>query len=309
MLFTKMHGLGNDYVYVNAFVERVAEPVALAKAMSDRYTGIGSDGLILIAPSDRADVRMEMYNADGSRGRMCGNGIRCVSKYAVEHGLAAGPHLRIETDAGVKDVWCEYAEPHGLNARDAEPEPRGGTCPPWRSPHGPANDGASRVTSVRVNMGPPIFDPARIPVRLPGEGILNHPVQIAGRTFEVTCVSMGNPHAVMFVPNLDHIDIAIAGPHLENCEELFPEKVNFHVARIDARDRLTMKTWERGSGATRACGTGACATAVAAAITNRTNRRVTTTLPGGDLLIDWAEDGNVHMTGPAVEVFTGHWPD
>jgi diaminopimelate epimerase len=275
MKFTKMHGLGNDYVYVNAFVERVDDPVRTARQISNRHTGIGSDGLILIAPSSRADVRMEMYNADGSRGRMCGNGIRCVAKYSVEHGLAAGPELRIETDSGVKKVWCHTTQ-----------------------------DG--KVAAVRVDMGPPILSPKEIPVRLPGDRILDHRITIGGVAYQVTCVSMGNPHAVVFVDDLDAVNLAAVGPAFETAE-CFPQQVNVHFARVETRWRITMQTWERGSGATRACGTGACAVGVAGCLTLRTERKVAAALPGGELEIEWAQDGNVYMTGPAVEVFRGEW--
>jgi diaminopimelate epimerase len=276
MRFTKMHGLGNDYVYVNAFEERVKEPASLARVISDRHTGIGSDGLILIAPSNRADVRMEMYNADGSRGAMCGNGIRCVARYAVEHGLAPGPELRIETDAGVKRVWCIIE--------------------------------SGRVKAVRVDMGEPSFDPKSLPSTIPGERIVDHPFQVDTLEFLMTCVSMGNPHAVIFHDELQRIDLADIGPKIEHARQ-FPGRINVHFVRVDNPSHLTVRTWERGSGATRACGTGACAAAVAAALTGRSERRVDVELPGGTLDIEWAQDNHVYKTGPAVEVFTGDWPE
>jgi len=276
MLFTKMHGVGNDYVYVNTFTQHVTQPARLAVRVSDRFTGIGSDGLILLGPSAGADVRMEMYNADGSRGKMCGNGIRCVAKYAIEHGLAAGPELRVETDAGVKSVWCEIV--------------------------------CGKVRAVRVDMGLPVLAPDSVPVRLPGPSIIDRPLEIAGRAYRITCVSMGNPHAVIFVKDLEAIDLPVVGPAFENAPQ-FPERVNAHFVRVDSRAHVTVRTWERGSGATRACGTGACAVGVAGVLTNRTDRRVTTSLPGGDLEIEWPPESSVFMTGPAVEVFSGDWPD
>jgi diaminopimelate epimerase len=275
MKFTKMHGLGNDYVYVNAFEERVRDPAALSRAVSDRHTGIGSDGLILIAPSERANVRMEMYNADGSRGTMCGNGIRCVAKYSVEHRLAAGPELAIETDSGVKRVWCCME--------------------------------GDRVASVRVDMGEPRLAAGDIPVRLTGERIVDQPVEIGGETYRMTCVSMGNPHAVVFVKDVARFDLHRIGPLFEHAT-IFPDRVNLHVVQVDRQDRITMRTWERGSGATRACGSGACAVCVACVLNDKTNRAIKATLPGGDLELDWlATDNHVYKTGPAVEVFTGEW--
>lgn len=288
MKFAKMHGLGNDYVYVDGSRERVDDPVELARAISDRNTGVGGDGLILIHPSTSADVRMEMYNADGSRSQMCGNGIRCVAKYAVDHGLAVGPSLRIETDAGVKAVEC-YLTDDGVDA-------------------------------VRVNMGLPSLSAAAVGVagglagdRSPDDasrpaGVINAPLVIDGVTYAVTCVSMGNPHAVIFVDDLDSIALETVGPRIEHAPE-FPQRINAHFVRVDSPKHVTMRTWERGTGITRACGTGACAVCVAGVITERLQRKIRATLPGGDLEIEWATDENVYMTGPAVEVFTGIWPD
>jgi len=277
MRFTKMHGIGNDYVYVDCTSGlHLDDPPAIARAVSDRHTGIGSDGLILIRPATGADATMEMYNADGSRAEMCGNGIRCVAKYIVDRGIAAGPELLIATDGGVKTLHC-------------------------RSENG-------RVTAVRVDMGKPAFAPGEIPIRIDGERIVDHPIEIGGVTYRITCVSMGNPHAVVFVDDLDAIDLASVGPLFERAA-CFPERVNTHFVRVDNRGHVTMKTWERGSGATRACGTGACAVGVASALTGRTDRRIVASLPGGDLEIDWTPDDHVHMTGPAVEVFSGDWPE
>ena len=275
MKFTKMHGLGNDYIFINTVEQHVEDPSSLARAISDRHTGVGGDGLILIQPSERADVRMKMYNADGSRAQMCGNGIRCVARYAVEHGLAAGPRLRIDTDDGVKSVSCKL---------------EGGI-----------------ITSVCVDMGKPSLDPAALPSTLPGDRIVEYPLRLGKHEYPVTCVSIGNPHAVVFVSDLDPVDLEVLGPQFENAAE-FPERINTHFVRVDAADHVTIRTWERGSGATRACGTGACAVCVAGVVTHRTERSITAALPGGALQIEWADDDHVYMTGPAVEVFTGDWP-
>ncbi len=276
MKFTKMHGLGNDYVYVNGFTERVTEPSKLSRIISDRHTGIGSDGLILIQPSKVADVRMEMYNADGSRGEMCGNGIRCVAKYAVEYGLAKGPPLRIETDAGVKLAECELVD--------------------------------GKVRSVRIDMGVPELAARSIPTTIAADRVIDHPLRIDGVDYLVACVSMGNPHAVVFVKELHKIDLVEIGPNFENAPE-FPRRINTHFVRVDSPTHVTMRTWERGSGATRACGTGACAVCVAGILTKRTERAITASLPGGELQIEWGDDDHVYMTGEAVEVFTGDWPE
>ena len=270
-----MHGLGNDYVFVNTLEQRVEDPSALARAMSDRHTGVGADGLILIQPSERADVRMKMYNADGSRAQMCGNGLRCVARYAVEHGLAAGPHLRIDTDDGVKSVSCKLVD--------------------------------DNVASVSVDMGRPSLDPAALPSTVPVDRIVEFPLRLGNHEYAVTCVSIGNPHAVVFVTDLEPVELEVLGPQFEHAPE-FPERINTHFVRVDATDHVTIRTWERGSGATRACGTGACAVCVAGVVTHRTGRFITAALPGGALQIEWADDNHVYMTGPAVEVFTGDWP-
>jgi diaminopimelate epimerase len=275
MRFTKMHGLGNDYIYVHLTHAPPDDPASLARAVSDRHTGVGGDGLIFIGPSRVADVRMEMYNADGSRGRMCGNGIRCVAKYVVDHGVVRGPALRIETDAGVKNVQCTLV--------------------------------GGRVTSVRVDMGKPELGAQALPSTIAAESIIEYPLRVGGGTLRITCVSMGNPHAVHFVEDLDKVRLEELGPTVERAAE-FPERINLHIVRVEGSGRVAMKTWERGSGATRACGTGACAVCVAGALTRRTGRSITASLPGGELEIEWAADDQVYMTGPAVEVFTGDWP-
>ena len=273
--FTKMHGIGNDYVYVDAFAHRVADPVRVAQVVSPRKTAIGSDGLILICPSDVADCRMEMYNADGSRGEMCGNGIRCVAKYAFEHGLAPKERMAIETDAGIKTV--------DLTVR------------------------AGMVESVTVDMGEPILDGPSIPVRADGR-VIEVPLEIDGTKHTVTCVSMGNPHVILFVDDTATAPVHTLGPRIET-DPFFPKKVNVEFIQLLEKapaSRLRMRVWERGSGETSACGTGACAAAVAAALTGRGQRSVDIELLGGNLHIEWREsDGHVLMTGPATEVFSG----
>ncbi|MBN2137499.1 MAG: diaminopimelate epimerase [Sedimentisphaerales bacterium] len=289
MLFTKMHGLGNDYIYVNCFREHVEDPPQLARAVSDRHTGIGADGLILIEPSQRADVRMRIFNADGSEAEMCGNGIRCVAKYTYEHKLceAGGPFpvpgqqsfpasLDIETGNGVLRI-------------------------------GLAVDQKDKVEKVCVNMGQPVLTPKDIPVNLPGDEVIEEPIDIDETELIMTCVSMGNPHAVFFHDEASQIDLTRIGPLIEN-HKVFPNRTNVHFVQIDLPDEFTMRTWERGSGITMACGTGACACCVAAVITGRQQRLCTAHLPGGDLDLHWCEvDNCVYMTGPAAEVFEGNW--
>jgi diaminopimelate epimerase len=305
--------LGNDYVYINGFNEPVANPANLARRISDRHTGIGSDGLIIIQPSKTADVRMEMYNADGSRGLMCGNGIRCVAKFAVERGLASGPDLRIETDSGIKDAICHFeGEKVGtvqvdmgrpsLLARDIPaivPEVRSSKSEVRREAtgNGPQATGQEGITAT---------DNRQSAIGNLMERIIEVPLKVGGEKHLVTCVSMGNPHAVVFTENLHRIDLARVGPLFENAPE-FPQRINTHFVRVDSPGHVTMRTWERGSGATRACGTGACAVCVAGAITGRTQRKLTVELPGGVLEIEWANDDRVLMTGEAVEVFSGEW--
>lgn len=290
MDFTKMHGLGNDYVYVNCFSETVENPAELAVRVSDRHFGVGSDGLILICPSDIADAKMRMFNADGSEAQMCGNGLRCVAKYVYDHNLARThtefsipglgtfpTSLRIETRRGILTVGLELDE----------------------------NDKVSRVC---VNMGQPILESKLIPVAVDSETVMNLPLSIEGQELTMTCVSMGNPHAVFFCEDLDSIDLTHIGPMIEN-HELFPERINVHFVKPVSPDEFIMQTWERGSGITLACGTGACACAVAGVLGARCQRQVTAHLPGGDLQLYWCEQDNcVYMTGPATEVFSGVWP-
>jgi len=277
MDFVKLHGLGNDYVYVDCRAQPVANPGEVARAVSDRRRGVGSDGLILVCPSARADVRMEMYNADGSRAQMCGNGIRCLAKLVYEREIVPRRLMRVETDAGVLGV--EVFDTQG------------------------------RVDRVRVDMGRPSLNPRRLPCTLEADRIVGWPLELGGRSWQVTCISVGNPHAVTFVDDLADLDLAAIGPQFENAP-MFPERINAHFARAEADDRVAIRTWERGSGATQACGTGACAVCVAGVLAGRTGRRIQACLPGGVLDIVWSvEDDHLHMTGPAVEVFTGRWPD
>ncbi len=278
MRFSKMHGIGNDYVYVSTFDQpSPPNPEKLAIAVSDRHFGIGSDGLILIMPSERADARMRMFNADGSEGEMCGNGVRCVAKYLRDHGLVHEDRVTIETGRGVLTLELEMA------------------------------DGA--VRRVRVDMGTPILDPERIPTRLEGRPPVDVPLRVDGRDLAVTAVSMGNPHAVIYVDDAEAFPLGALGPRIEN-DDAFPRRVNVHVVEVYGPDEVRMRTWERGSGITLACGTGACAVCVAGVLTGRSSRRILAHLPGGDLELEWLDDAApVFMTGPATEVFSGEWPD
>jgi diaminopimelate epimerase len=271
LTFTKMHGCGNDYLYIDAAAHPIAEPAALARRLSPRRTGVGSDGLILIAPSKIAACRMEMYNADGSRGEMCGNGIRCVAKYAYEHGLARLNPMTIETDVGVRTVTLDVD---------------GGT-----------------VSAVTVDMGIPILDGPRIPVAAEGR-VVDVELPVDGVGYRVTCLSVGNPHCVVFHPDIDALDLSSLGPRFEH-HPFFPRRVNTEFVDVVRRDEVRMRVWERGSGETWACGTGACAVVVAGALTGRTARRCRVRLRGGDLDIAWDDDDHVRMRGDAVEVFEG----
>ena len=278
MRFTKMQGLGNDYVCVDCRVQAVADPAALARAISDRHFGVGADGLILILPSDGADMRMRMFNADGSEGRMCGNGIRCLAKYACDHGLSDANPMRVETAAGIKAIDLQL---------------------------GP--DG--KVRTATVDMGEPMLDPRSIGVNLPQPRVIEVPIRTSKHAFTMTCVSMGNPHAVIFVDNVAAVPLEQVGPEIER-NPLFPDRINAHFVEVHSRGEVTMRTWERGSGITLACGTGASAVCVAGVQIGRTDRRIIAHLPGGDLKLEYRQDnGHVYMTGPAVEVFTGDWPD
>ncbi|MBN2021417.1 MAG: diaminopimelate epimerase [Pirellulales bacterium] len=277
MRFTKMQGAGNDYVYVNAFEERLSDDLPeLARRISDRHFGVGADGLILIRPSDVADARMQMFNADGSEAEMCGNGVRCVAKYVHDHGLARKDRLAIETGAGVLALDVELVD--------------------------------GRVDRVRVDMGEPILDAARIPTTLPGNPVVDAPLAIGGRELAVTCVSMGNPHCVTFVEALSDDWVLGLGPKVE-ADAHFPRRTNAEFVEVVSPTEVNVRVWERGSGETLACGTGACAACVAGVLAGRTGRSIVAHLPGGDLELLWSQtDNRVRMTGPAVEVFSGQWP-
>ena len=277
--FTKMHGAGNDYVYIDARGRQRDWP-ALAVAMSDRHTGVGSDGIILMADSDRADLRMRMYNADGSQGEMCGNGIRCLVKFALDRRVVpcdASP-VTVETLAGVRQV-----------------------TPVWE-------DG--RMVGASVTMGEPRLRPQDVPVAAPGSGpVIDHPLRVNGYDLSISCVSMGNPHAVAFLREpVDDFPLHEVGPVIER-HELFPERVNFEIVNLESRSRLRARVWERGSGLTMACGSGASALAVAARLHGYVDDDVTVSLPGGDLAVSWAGRGEVVLEGPVQEVFQGEWPD
>jgi diaminopimelate epimerase len=277
MRFTKMQGAGNDYIYVDCFQQPVPRhPDQLARRIADRHFGVGGDGLILIRPSDVADARMQMFNADGSEAQMCGNGLRCVAKYVYDHGIARKDRLRIETGRGVLAVDLEVAD--GL------------------------------VQRVRVDMGEPILDAPRIPTTLPSNPVVNAPLEIGGQKLCVTCVSMGNPHAITFVDELSDRWVHDIGRRME-VDPHFPERVNAEFVEVISPHEVRMRVWERGSGETLACGTGASAVCVAGALTGRTERRIVAHLLGGDLELHWADDNHVYKTGPAVEVFSGEWPD
>jgi len=278
MRFTKMHGAGNDYVYINCFDEPIPDDLAaLARRVSDRHCGIGGDGLILICPSRTADARMRMFNADGSEAEMCGNGIRCVAKYVYDHGICPKPRLTIETGNGVLVLDLQVVE--------------------------------GKVRQVRVDMGEPILDAARIPTTLPGDPVVDVDLDLDDRTLQVTCVSMGNPHCITFVDKLTDAWVLGVGPRVET-NLSFPNRVNAEFVEVLSPREVRMRVWERGSGETLACGTGACAVCVAGVLNGRTERTILVHLPGGDLELHWSEEDNhVYMTGPAVEVFRGLWVD
>lgn len=274
MRFTKMHGLGNDYVYVNCFQEKVTNPEETARYVSDRHFGIGADGLILIQPSQRADFEMAMYNADGSRGEMCGNGVRCVAKYVYDYGLTEKTRICVDTLAGIKDLDLELEQ--------------------------------GKVSRVRVNMGAPNLAAAEIPVTADTEQVINQPIEADGNTYTMTAVSMGNPHCVLFLEeDVRELDLSRTGPAFENhCR--FPRRINTEFVNVIDCHTLRMRVWERGSGETLACGTGACAAAVAAVLNGKAAKQATVQLAGGELQIAWEGGGApVYMTGPAVTVFDG----
>ena len=276
MKFTKMHGAGNDYVYINGFVEQVTNPAELARQVSQRNFGIGSDGLILILPSTVADVRMRMFNADGSESEMCGNGIRCIAKFAYDHGLVNNLEIKVETGNGVLPLKMST----GTN---------------------------KLVESVQVNMGKPILQRGAIPmVGTSEEQAISVPLLIGTQQLEITCVSMGNPHAVIYVADVESFPVAEMGSQIEN-HPWFPNRINVEFVQIISSTEVIQRTWERGAGETLACGTGASAVTVAGVLTGRTERKITNHLRGGDLELEWLESGEVLMTGPAVEVFSGNF--
>lgn len=278
MKFTKMQGLGNDYVYVNCLKEKIADPPELARKISDRHFGVGSDGLIMINPSDKADFEMEMYNADGSRAEMCGNGIRCVAKYVYDYGLTDKTYISVETLAGIK--YLDLTVENG------------------------------KVSLVKVDMGHPILEPEKIPVAVKGSRVVDEPLLVDGKEYRMTCVSMGNPHAVIFVDeDVKNLPLEKIGPSFEN-HICFPKRVNTEFVRVIDRHTAEMRVWERGSGETLACGTGTCAVAVACVLNGLTEDAITVHLLGGDLYIEWDREKNtVYMTGPAEAVFDGEWPE
>lgn len=273
MKFTKMHGLGNDYVYVNCFEEKIDNPPAVARFVSDRHFGIGSDGLIMINPSKTADFEMEMYNADGSRGEMCGNGIRCVAKYVYDYGLTDKTQISVETLGGIK--YLDLAVEDG------------------------------KVSLVKVDMGKPELEADRIPIISEREQVIDEPIEVDGKEYHMTGVSMGNPHTVIYVDDVKGLDLEKIGPKFEN-HERFPKRINTEFVHCIDRQTVEMRVWERGSGETLACGTGACAVAVSSILNNLTDTQVTVKLLGGDLQIEWdREKDRVFMTGPAKVVFDG----
>ena len=286
--FVKMHGAGNDYVYIDCFTERTpADPAGLAPRIADRHRGVGGDGLVLVLPSTQAAARMRMFNADGSEAEMCGNGVRCVAHLVVAHGHAPAGPVAIETGRGVLTVDVRRT--------------------------------AERLSQVRVDMGEPFLEAGRIPVVGAGEGRIVDAAcaalaatepwwEAAGLDPRMTCVSMGNPHVIFYCRNVAAVPLETVGPRIEK-HPLFPQRVNVHFVEVLASDRVRMRTWERGSGITLACGTGASAVCVAGVLTGRTGRRIVAELPGGELELEWASSGHVFMTGPAAEVFEGIWRD
>ena len=273
MKFTKMHGCGNDYVYVNMFEEHIDNPAEMSIKVSDRHFGIGSDGLITIEPSDIADFRMRIYNADGSEAEMCGNGIRCVAKYVYDHKMTDKTEISVESGAGIKYLTLFVEQ--------------------------------GKVEQVRVDMGEPVLAPAEIPVVADGDRVVDEPIEVCGKEWRMTCVSMGNPHAVVFVDDVENFELEKYGPHFEN-HERFPKRTNTEFVHVVSRTEAYMRVWERGSAETWACGTGTCATVMACILNGKTDNKVLVHLRGGDLTIEYDEKTNhVFMTGPATEVFNG----
>ena len=273
MKFTKMHGLGNDYIYVNCFEETVEDHSALSIKISDRHFGIGSDGLVLIMPSETEDFRMRMFNNDGSEGEMCGNAIRCIGKYVYDNGLTQKEVVSVETLGGIKVI--------ALNIKNRI------------------------VESARVDMGEPILEPEKIPFDFKSNPVVNEPIEVEGTTYYVTCVSMGNPHAIIYMDQIDNLELDKIGPSFE-FHEKFPNRINTEFVEVINKTKLKMRVWERGSGETLACGTGACAVLVSSVLNGFSDRVATIELRGGSLKIEWnEEDNHVYMTGPATKVFDG----
>ncbi len=273
MKFTKMHGCGNDYVYVNGFTEKIADKPKAVVALSDRHFGIGSDGVIFINPSEQADFEMEMYNADGTRAEMCGNGIRCVGKYVYDHGMTDKTSITVESFGKVK--YLDLTVENG------------------------------KVVKVKVNMGKPELIAKEVPVVSESEQVINEEIIVKGKSYRMTCVSMGNPHAVVFMDDVDHLAIEEIGPYFEN-HERFPNRTNTEFVQVIDDSHVKMRVWERGTGETLACGTGCCATAVACVLNHLTGEHVTVQVLGGEIEIYWDQKENlVYMTGPAVTVFEG----
>ena len=274
MKFTKMHGCGNDYIYVNCFTEKIEEPSVIAKKVSDRHFGIGSDGLILICPSETADFKMRMFNADGSEGKMCGNGIRCAAKYVYDNGMTDKEVITVETLSGIKTLQLAVSE--------------------------------GRVQAVTVDMGSPVLTPSQIPVKCEGDRMINQPVSVGGKEYYITCVSMGNPHAVVFTEEeVTALNLEKIGPLFEN-HEIFPDRVNTEFIHVIDEKTIDMRVWERGSGETLACGTGACASVVACVLNHKTEDEVLVHLLGGDLEVRYDREKNtVLLTGPAEFICTG----
>ncbi|MCX7922326.1 MAG: diaminopimelate epimerase [Clostridia bacterium] len=273
MKFTKMQGLGNDYIYVNCLSQNIENPSEVAKFVSDRHFGIGSDGLVLILPSDIADFRMRMFNSDGSEAEMCGNAIRCVGKFVYDNGLTDKTTVKVETLAGIKILELTLEN--------------------------------NKVVLVKVDMGEPILKPKDIPVNSGKDLFISEPVEVNGQTFKVTCVSMGNPHAVAYVDDVIAFPLEVVGPKMET-HNLYPRKINSEFVEVIDKNTLKMRVWERGAGETLACGTGACAVLVSSVLNGISERTATVKLLGGDLLIEWNQnDNHVYMTGPAVKVFDG----
>ncbi len=273
--FTKLHGLGNDYHFIDCTKTELADPAELSRQMSHRHLGVGSDGIILVLPSDTADFRMRIFNADGSEAETCGNGLRCFAKYVYERGMTTKDDIVVDTLAGPNHLKMHVS--------------------------------GGKVETVRSNMGKPRFERAEIPMLGPEGRVIEEAIEIGGETMHVTCANIGNPHAVFFVPDATAVDLAKIGPLVEN-HPSFPKRTNVEFVTVQDRANMVMRIWERGSGITMASGSGSCGSALAAMITDRVDRKVNVHLVYGTLTIEWAEDGCVYQQGPATEVFSGEWP-